>query len=191
MKKITLLFCSLVIIALLPVLVSHASTTDTSQTTKINCLSDANPARFKDNGNGTIADHCTNLLWQKSTSNTQKNPNPADQTTWNTAPTYCSNLNLGKESGWRVPTIQELFTIVNYSTTNGIYTYPVFDFGDTNETGLYLWSSTPNVNNSVNFGHPPTAWEIQFTDVNSTGGGSVNSVNEADPLEVRCVKIAK
>src|SRR6266566_3590886 len=123
MKKNTLLFSSLVIIALFPVLVSHASTTDASQTTKINCLSDANQTRFKDNGNGTVNDHCTDLLWQKSTSNTQENPNPADQITWNTAPTYCSSLNLGKQTGWRVPTIQELFSIVNYSSTNGIYTY--------------------------------------------------------------------
>ena len=185
MKKIAFLFCALVFITLFPVLVSHASTTYTSQKTQINCLSDTNQTRFKDNGNGTIADHCTNLLWQKSTSNTQENPNPAAQITWNTAPLYCSNLNLGNQTGWRVPTIQELFSIVNYSNTNGIYTYPLFDFGDSNETGLYLWSSTPNIGNSG------IAWQIQFTNVNSANGGSVSSANKADPLEVRCVKIGK
>jgi hypothetical protein len=157
MKKITLLFCSLVIITLFPVLVSHASTEYISQTTQINCLSDTNLTKFKDNGNGTITDHCTKLLWQKSASDTQP--------TWDQAQTYCSNLNLGKKTGWKVPTIQELFSIVNYSNTNGIYAYPLFDFGESNETGLYLWSSTPNVGNSG------FAWQIQFTNVNSANGG--------------------
>lgn len=187
MKKVVFLLSVFVVLILLPKLVPHASSDSATPPLHINCLNAPTDTRFKDNGDGTISDKCTNLLWQKSTSNTQENPNPVNQTTWSTAPTYCSNLNLGKESGWRVPTIQELFTIVNYSTTNGIYTYPVFDFGDSNETGFYLWSSTADVNNSVNIGHPPVAWAIQFTDVNSANGGSVNSYNEASPLEVRCV----
>ena len=188
MKKVSFILSAFIIILLLPVLVRHASSQENPQKVHIDCLNSPTQNRFKDNGDGTITDHCTDLLWQKSTSNTQENPNPADQITWNTAPTYCSSLNLGKQTGWRVPTIQELFTIVNYNTTNGIYTYPLFDFGDSNETGLYLWSSTPNVDNSVNVGHPAVAWQIQFTNVNSNGGGSVTSSNEADPLEVRCVQ---
>ena len=178
MKKISFILSAFIIILFLPILVSHASSQENPQKVHINCLNSPTQNRFRDNGDGTITDHCTNLLWQKSSSNTQ----PTTGGTWDQAQTYCSNLILGKQTGWRVPTIQELFSIVNYSNTNGIYTYPLFDFGDTNETGLYLWSSTTNVGNSG------FAWSIQFTNVNSANGGSVNSYNKIDPFEVRCVQ---
>ncbi len=177
MKKIIFLLSALVVILLLPKLVTHASSDSATPPFRIDCLNNPNQTRFKDNADGTISDKCTKLLWQKSSSNTQ----PVTGGTWDQAQTYCSNLVLGTQTGWRVPTIQELFSIVNYSNTNGIYTYSPFEFGDTNETGLYLWSSTPRVDNST------YAWSVQFTNVNSANGGSVNTYNKIDPFEVRCV----
>ncbi|HYT43400.1 MAG TPA: DUF1566 domain-containing protein [Methylomirabilota bacterium] len=168
MKKYSFILSVFIIILLLPVLVSHASSQENPQKVHIGCLNSLTQNRFRDHGDGTITDHCTNLLWQKGTSNTHP--------TWAQASAYCSNLTLGGLSGWRVPTIQELFSIVNYSHTNGTYAFPLFDFGQSLYPGsLYLWSSTPNVDNSG------VAWQIQFTN------GNVSSLQKSSQLEVRCV----
>ncbi len=59
--------------------------------------------QFTDNGDGTIRDNLTNLLWQKT-------PHP-DTLTWEQALTYAENLTLGGFSDWRLPNIKELQSI--------------------------------------------------------------------------------
>jgi len=167
LKKTSFLLSAFFLALLLTKFVSHASSQENPQKVHIDCLNSPTQNRFKDNGDGTITDHCTNLLWQKGTSDTHP--------TWDEAPAFCSSLNLGTLSGWRVPTIQELFTIVNYNTTTGIFSFPQFDFGQSlYPGGLYLWSSS----DSNISGH---AWQIQFTN------GNVTMLQKTSQLEVRCV----
>jgi hypothetical protein len=45
-----------------------------------------NPASYKDNGNGTVTDNVTGLMWQQAV--------PLDVYTWMDALSYCSNLQL-------------------------------------------------------------------------------------------------
>lgn len=60
--------------------------------------------KFKDNGNGTITDNATGLIWQQKTAGTMN---------WDDAMKYCKNLKLGSYSDWRLPSIEELLSIVD------------------------------------------------------------------------------
>jgi len=62
--------------------------------------------RFTDNGDGTVTDHCTGLMWQKETA-------PGEYT-WQEALEYCENLSLAGHRNWRLPNVRELESIVDY-----------------------------------------------------------------------------
>ncbi len=62
---------------------------------------------FKDNGDGTISDLNTGLMWQQV---------PSSKTfTWQEAVDYCNSLELGGYSDWRMPSAKELYSIENFS----------------------------------------------------------------------------
>ena len=87
---------------------------------------------FTDNSDGTVTDNRTGLMWQKS--------EPSDWRTWQEALAYCENLTLAGYSDWRLPNINELQSIVDYSKA-----IPAIDnakFPDTRSA--YYWSSTTN-----------------------------------------------
>ncbi|ETR68273.1 MAG: fimh-like protein [Candidatus Magnetoglobus multicellularis str. Araruama] len=67
-------------------------------------------AQLVDNGNGTITDKSTCLIWQKNASNKTM--------AWNQALSYCENLRLSGKSDWRLPNLEELRSIVDYSKYN-------------------------------------------------------------------------
>ena len=64
---------------------------------------------FTDNGDGTITDNVTHLIWQKA-------PNTTTYT-WEQAISYAESLALAGNSDWRLPNIKELVSI-NDETTN-------------------------------------------------------------------------
>ena len=59
------------------------------------------------NGDALTTDNITGLVWQK-TSNTSK-LSPTD------ASDYCNNLTYGGESDWRLPSIKELYSLIEFS----------------------------------------------------------------------------
>jgi formylglycine-generating enzyme required for sulfatase activity len=63
-----------------------------------------NPPSFTDNGNGTITDIITELVWQKV---------DGGEMTFENAITYCDTLVLGGVSDWHLPNSHELFSILN------------------------------------------------------------------------------
>ena len=87
---------------------------------------------FIDNGNGTVTDKSTGLMWQQETTT---------EMTWKSALSYCENLSLGGYSDWRLPNIKELASIVDLSRERpSIYT--VFFPNANSSSGSYYWSST-------------------------------------------------
>jgi len=67
--------------------------------------------RFIDNGDGTVTDTLTNLMWVSA-------DNMGD-ITWHNAKIYCENPPIAgyKYSDWRMPTIKELKTLYNKDRT--------------------------------------------------------------------------
>ena len=82
---------------------------------------------FVDNKNGTVSDVNTGLMWQKATQQ------PDD---WHEAMQYCEGLVLGGYDDWRLPTKNELYSLVSFDWASD----PVTTFPDT-ESVIY-WSST-------------------------------------------------
>ena len=64
------------------------------------------PAAYTDNGNGTVTDQNTRLVWQKAAG--QQRLQFAE------AQTHCAALELGGRSDWRVPTIKELYALADF-----------------------------------------------------------------------------
>ena len=58
---------------------------------------------FRNNGDGTITDLNTGLMWQQTPS--------SSSFSWQEAANYCDSLGLAGYSDWRMPTLKELFSI--------------------------------------------------------------------------------
>lgn len=89
---------------------------------------------FSDNGDGTVSDRATGLMWQKADDGTRRE--------WKEALAYCEALDLGGYDDWRLPTSKALQSIVDYKRTS----FPaidtsVFTITEDNET-LDFWTST-------------------------------------------------
>lgn len=70
-----------------------------------------NSLSFKDNEDGTVTDNNTGLMWQQGYQ---------QDTNWNEAEGVCNSLNqsiFGGHADWRLPTLKELMSIVDYSIT--------------------------------------------------------------------------
>ena|SRR3989338_8021819 len=92
---------------------------------------DAIAGSFTDNGNGTVTDSNTGLMWQKEDDDVTR--------TWESAITYCEGFSLGSYSDWRLPNIKELESITDDTKYS-----PAIDstyFSNTNSSG-YLSSTT-------------------------------------------------
>lgn len=62
--------------------------------------------RFVDNLNGTITDTCTGQMWSQNASESKMNHSSAKN--------YCQNLSLAEYTDWRLPTRQEITTLIDY-----------------------------------------------------------------------------
>jgi len=86
---------------------------------------------YTDNGDGTVTDDVTKLVWEQLT--------PSSDFTQAAALAYCAGLDLGGYQDWRLPAVMELVSIVDTGTYN-----PSIDstmFPGTPAVGFY-WSST-------------------------------------------------
>ena len=63
---------------------------------------------FTKNGNGTITDNNSGLMWQEIPTSEGFN--------WQDAKEYCENLELGGYDDWRMPSAKELFSISNFNS---------------------------------------------------------------------------
>jgi len=64
-------------------------------------------SRFVDNGDGTVTDTRTGLMWAQMDSQ--------GDITWDDAKLYCENIILSSYNNWRMPTIEELKTLFDKS----------------------------------------------------------------------------
>ncbi len=108
--------------------------------------------RFVDNGNGTVTDTCTGLMWQQNTADVNEDGQSTfdDSIQWCNAMIYCENLSFAGHDDWRLPNIRELQSIVDYGRVNPSID-PVFD-----ALSSTYWSSTSNVS------HLDLGWYVVF-----------------------------
>ena len=149
--------------------------------------------RFVDNGNGTITDTLTGLMWEKKTIGSGPVTDVDLFYTWSRTGTvangtlftdFLARMNCtissnrtcgpGPYSDWRIPTLAELRTILS-----GEFPFcvsPCIDaiFGPTQEASY--WSSTTY---DVN---PGSAWRVSF------GDGAVLTSNKLNPRFARAVR---
>ena len=120
--------------------------------------------RFTDNGDGTVTDNETELMWQQTDVDTYRD--------WEDALAYCEGLDLAGHEDWRLPDIKELRSIVDNTTYN-----PAIDedfFPGTNPSGY--WSS------STSAYYTDSAWYVSFTN------GYVYYYDKTDSRYARCVR---
>jgi len=68
---------------------------------------DGNQPGFTDNGDGTVTDNVTGLMWQQTPDNRGLS--------YQKAVDYCESLALAGYDDWRIPTLKELFSISDFS----------------------------------------------------------------------------
>ena len=121
--------------------------------------------RFTDGGNGTVTDTKTGLIWQKTGSE--------EKMTWEEALEYANHVADGGSFEWRLPSIEELFSIVDFSRSDPSIS-PIFNCS----SDLYWSSSTVVVG-------PDNAWNVGF------GTGYVYAGYKTNSNYVRCVRNRK
>lgn len=135
--------------------------------------------QFVDNGDGTISDEATELMWMQDDSEEGEN--------WEEALSYAENFEFAGHSDWRLPDVKELQSIVDYNrspgTTNSAAIDPFFNSTKiTNEAGQVdypnYWSGTTHSNWSnmagsagayVSFGRAMGYMDESWRDVHGAG----------------------
>lgn len=121
-------------------------------------------ARFTvEDDNETVTDHKFGLVWQRADDEEHRN--------WTSAKQYCSDLVLGGKSNWRLPSVDELPTIVDHSRVNPAID-PAFQC-----RSVYYWTGSTYVNN------PAHAWYVNFFD------GTKYAISKTNHYYVRCVRV--
>jgi len=76
----------------------------------------ANSLDYTDNGDGTVSDNVTGLMWSQSPDlNGDGNIDYDDKLTQDEAVYKASGFNLAGYTDWRLPTIKELYSLINFS----------------------------------------------------------------------------
>lgn len=130
-------------------------------------------ARSYSRSGNIVTDNATNLQWQddKAAKTTQRN--------WEGAKTYCENLTIGGYIDWRLPSIQELLSIVDSSRYKGDSQNSLGAIDPTFKnvfSDYYYLTSTTNAYDEFD------AWDVTF----SFGYGGFS--NKSDNGYVRCVR---
>jgi hypothetical protein len=131
---------------------------------------------FTDNGNGTITDNLTQLVWQKVS-----NPNLF---TWENALVYAEGLNLATASDWRLPNIKELQSLNDETVSNPSVNTTFFP-----TIGVHnYWSSTSLPNQTTKAWYWSTIFGVTTYDTKTNtnfvicvrGTPAVLAINEVD-----------
>ena len=119
--------------------------------------------RYQDNGDGTVTDMVTGLMWQQSVTSNK---------TWEQALAHCEGLDLGGYTDWRLPSAKELRSLVDTSRSN-----PAIDttyFPDT--PAAWFWTGTTSAYKTYD------AWIVNFY------FGDVDGHNKTSGNDVRAVR---
>lgn len=144
--------------------------------THTRCVSGPPPLAdsWTDNGDGTVTDNRTNLIWQKCSrgqNNDATCTGTATTSNWLTAVTYCNSLVLASRA-WRLPNLNELFSTSDQTRASAPM-INVTNFPSTQSNNY--WSSTSYSTNSS------FHWRLNYSD------GTTNYAANTSSFYARCV----
>ena len=123
------------------------------------------PLSYQDNGNQTVTDQNSGLVWMQSDDGTAR--------LWQEAVDYCRDLVFAGQGDWRLPSRFELDSIVDYGRS-----YPAIAPVFSGQASFY-WSA------DVYAGDPVYAWGIYFID------GGDHWLDKINKYYVRCVRTGR
>ncbi|MFI3210219.1 MAG: DUF1566 domain-containing protein [Peptostreptococcaceae bacterium] len=125
---------------------------------------------YTNNNDGTISDNVTSLMWQQD---------PGEKMTWSEAVEnleYFNEQALSGYSDWRIPTMKELYSLVDFSGNTGTSSststpyintdYFVFEYGDAAGEPRFIDSQilTSTIYDSTTLGGSTTVFGFNFAD---------------------------
>ena len=101
--------------------------------------------RFTDNGDNTVTDNLTRLMWTKN-ANLASTP-----MLWSDAVNYCNNLDFAGRADWRLPNVRELQSLIDYGRCG-----PALPSGHpfVNVQSVGYWSATTRADSAA------SAWGV-------------------------------
>jgi hypothetical protein len=124
---------------------------------------------YRDNGDGTVTDLNTGLMWVQT-------PDLIDKSSWDQAMSGAADCRVGGHSDWRLPTIKELYSLINFDGWTGLSAgssrpyidtaFFAFEYGQTSHGERFIdaqyCSSTEYVATTMNGDH--TVFGVNFAD---------------------------
>ncbi len=131
--------------------------------------------RYVDHGDGTVTDQVTGLMWQQEI---------GEKVTWAEAVAAAPSADTGGHVDWRLPTIGELYSLIDFRGVTGLdaaSSTPYldtavfeFEYGDTSIGERHIdaqyWSSTEYVSTTMDGDH--TVFGVNFADGRIKGYGT-------------------
>ncbi|MBF0171618.1 MAG: DUF1566 domain-containing protein, partial [Nitrospinae bacterium] len=126
-----------------------------------------NPPAYRDNGDGTVSDLVTGLMWTRD---------PGAKKSWAAAVAAAPNVRTGGYADWRLPTVTELYSLIDFDGVTGTSAASstpyidtgvfAFSYGNTAAGERFIdaqyWSATGYVSTTMN--GEATAFGVNFAD---------------------------
>jgi len=133
---------------------------------------------YVDNGDGTVTDLNTGLMWQQS-------PDLENKSTWGEALAGAETFDLAGYDDWRLPTIKELYSLIDFNGSSALLIpyidtdYFDFRFGEESRgertIDAQYWSSNQYVGETT-FGGGTLVFGVNFAD------GRIKGYGLGDPI---------
>lgn len=150
-----------------------------------------NPSSYTDNGDGTVSDNITGLMWQKVM---------GEKLSFNDALRKSKSIKLGGYRDWRIPTIKELYSLIQFTgKVKGQHSIDLFiekkyfdqplgkkDNGE-REIDAQTWSATEYVGTTMD--NDETVFGVNFVDGRIKGYPKYNPrTHQANKMYFRFVR---